>query len=476
MFIWTNEAWFASPGLTLAHQGFLGTTILASKGTWMDGIEQHTYWMPPVHLLIQAAWYKLFGFGLMALRSVSILSGVVALLAWYSAFSTLAANRGLALVATGIIATDYHFLMYAALGRPDMLCAALGSTAIALYLHYRTRSLRKALLLAHGFAAASCLTHPCGVLYASALVLLMLYYDRQHTGWRSIGLVATPYLAALASWGLYILQAPSQFVHQFTGNISGIASEFTDVTRGFLMASPLRALKWEYFRRYGGNFGWYSTGFVDRLPLYVLAVYTLAVACCLLVKQLRNHRGCRALLLVGSFEYLFMALFDGLKGSAYLVHTLPLCAAFLAFCIWFWAAKSRRAIWSLAPVLAFFVVVQIGTLIHDMISSTERWDYQSAVNFIRQARIPPQIIAGGEFAFEFGFESGMVDDPRLGYYTGQRPEFIAANPIDRGWVERSAVLYPEIHAYQVNLLANEYRVIFRNSHYTIYQRLHPQLH
>ncbi len=471
MFIWTNEAWFASPGLTLAHKGFLGTTILASKGTWMEGIEQHTYWMPPVHLLTQAAWYKLFGFGLVALRSISIVSGAVALLAWYSALSTLTVNRGLALLTTGIVATDYHFLMYAALGRPDMLCAALGSTAFALYLHYRTRSLPKALLLAHGFAAASCLTHPCGVLYAAALVLLMLYFDRRQTGWRSIGLVAAPYLVALGAWGLYILQAPSQFVHQFTGNISGIASEFADVNRGSLMMSPFRALKWEYFRRYAGNFGWNSTGFADRLPLYVLAVYTLAVAGCLLTKQLRNHPGCRVLLLVGAFEYLFMALFDGLKGSAYLVHTLPLCAAFLAFCIWFWIDKSRRITWAIAPILILFVAVQLGTLVHDMIYSTERWDYQSAVSFIRQTRIPPQIIAGGEFAFEFGFESGMVDDPRLGYYTGQRPEFIAANPIDRGWIERSAVLYPEIHAYQVKLLANEYRVIFRNSHYTIYQRL-----
>jgi len=169
----------------------------------------------------------------------------------------------------------------------------------------------------------------------------------------------------------------------------------------------------------------------------------------------------------------FMALFDGLKGSAYMVHTLPLCAAFLAFCVCFLIARSKRAAWALAPILTLFVAVQLGTLVHDMIYSTERWDYQSAVDFIRRTRIPPQIIAGGEFAFEFGFESGMVDDPRLGYYTGQRPAFIVANPIDRGWFERSAVLYPEIHAYQVKLLANEYRVIFRNSHYTIYQRLSP---
>ncbi len=472
MYIWTNEAWFASSGVTLAHKGFLGTTILASKGTWMDGIEQHTYWVPPVHLLLQAAWYKLFGFGLFTLRSISILSGAMALLAWYSALSSLGTGRGIALLAIGILATDFHFLLYAALGRPDMLCAALGATAFALYLHYRTRSLPKALLLGHGFAAASCLTHPCGVLYATGLLLLMLYYDRRQIGWRAMPLIAVPYLMALGAWGLYILQAPLQFVHQFTGNISGIAGEFSDVARGSLMTTPFRALKWEYFRRYGGNFGWYSSGFADRVPLYLLAVYTLAVVGCLLIRQIRNHPGCRALLFIGSFEYLFMALFDGLKGSAYLVHTLPLCAAFLAFCISYGIDKSRRSLWVLAPVLTLFIAVQLGTVIDGMFRSPQRWNYQAAVNFMREARIPSQIIAGGEFAFDLGFDSGMVDDPRLGYYSGQRPEFIAANPIYRRWIDRSAVLYPEIHAYQVKLLATEYRIVFRNSDYTIYQRVH----
>jgi len=248
------------------------------------------------------------------------------------------------------------------------------------------------------------------------------------------------------------------------------------VSRDSLLTTPIRALKWEYFRRYGNNFGWYSTGFLERLPLYILVVYTLAVAGCLLTKRLRSHPGCRALLLIGSLEFVFMALFDGLKGSSYLVHTLPLCGSFLAFCIWFWTSQSRRALWVVAPALTLFMAVQLETFVHEMVYSPERWDYQTAVDFMRQTMIPPQIFAGGEFAFELGFESGMVDDFRLGYYTGRRPEFIAANAVDRSWIERSAVVYPEIHAYQVKLLTNEYRVIFRNSHYTIYKRVNPQLH
>ncbi len=60
----TNEAWFASPALNLLHKGFLGTTIIEPSGTWLAGIERHTYWVPPAHLLLQTCWYGLFGFSL----------------------------------------------------------------------------------------------------------------------------------------------------------------------------------------------------------------------------------------------------------------------------------------------------------------------------------------------------------------------------------------------------------------------------
>jgi len=456
----------------MARHGYLGTTILESKGTWMDGIEQHTYWMPPVHLLLQALWYKLFGFGLLTLRSISLLAGTLALLAWYSVFGTLAGNRGIALIATGVLAIDSHFQMYGALGRPDMLCAALGSSGIAAFLHYREKSLRKALLLGHGFAAASCLTHPCGALYAVALMILMIYFEREQVGWRTIGWVAPAYLIALAAWGVYIAQAPAQFAHQFFGNISGIATEFTSASRGSLMTHPLRALRAEYGLRYAGNFGRYETG-LARLPLIALGVYTLAVFLCLVIRPLRNNRGCRALLLIGAFDYLFMAFFDGLKGSAYLVHTLPLCAAFLAFSLWFAATKARMrsARWVVFPMVVLFVGVELTTSARDIMDTPERWDYEAAVDFLHQHNVPANIVAGAEFAFAYGFDSGIIDDPRLGYYTGRRPEYIAANPIQRGWIQRSEELYPAIHAYQVRLLADEYRVVFHNSRYTIYQRI-----
>src|SRR5215831_3820524 len=117
-YIWDNEAWFASPAFTLIHKGYLGTAILESKGTWMEGIDRHTYWIPPVHPLLQTLWYRLAGFGLLQTRSLSILAGCAALLAWYRILGMLSGSRAVALTAIAIIATDPRFLTFASLGRP----------------------------------------------------------------------------------------------------------------------------------------------------------------------------------------------------------------------------------------------------------------------------------------------------------------------------------------------------------------------
>jgi len=55
-----NEGWFADPAIHLATQGFFGTTILDSSGTWLEGLDRHTYWILPLHPLALAAVYRVF--------------------------------------------------------------------------------------------------------------------------------------------------------------------------------------------------------------------------------------------------------------------------------------------------------------------------------------------------------------------------------------------------------------------------------
>ena len=471
--IWSNEAWFASPALTLLHEGYLGTIIVESKGTWMEGLDRHTYWIPPLHLLLQAVWYKVFGFGLISMRSLSMAAGFTLLLAWYWIVARLTASRGIALLAVVIAATDTRVLTFTALGPPDSLCAALGVLGWMAYLRWRDISLPRAILAGNSLAAASCLTHPCGELYAAGLLALTLYYDRGRLGWRNLAGIGLPYVVAVAAWGVYILQAPSQFVTQLLGNVPGVGAEFTGVRRLAGLTSPLAALKREYFLRYGYTFGYWSAERADRIQLFVLLIYTIGVAGCALTPSIRKDRGCRALLLLGALNYVTLAVFDGFKSSGYLLHTLPLATALLAIYARFLYSKAGE--WpvlhsAVTTVMIAFFAVQAFTLWRSFTYTPERQDYDRTLAFLRQAGAPPQIIAAGEFAFDLGFDTGMVDDWRLGYFSGKRPPFIVANAIYRGWFIQSATLDPKIHNYMVRLLRDEYHVAFETPTYTVYQR------
>src|SRR5277367_3681438 len=201
---WSNEAWCAIPAVNLAMRGYMGTTVLVSKGTWLTGIERHTYWMMPMHILVQAAWYKVVGFSLFRQRLLSVVFGVLALLSWFIAVLRLSGGYSAALIACLVIGFERNFLNAAASGRMDMMAAALGASSIAAFLQIRRQSLPAALLASHSLAAAAIFTHPCGVLVAAALVVTILYTLRSEKQLRlkfgDVAIACVPYFIGAGLW------------------------------------------------------------------------------------------------------------------------------------------------------------------------------------------------------------------------------------------------------------------------------------
>ena len=79
---WSDEGWFASPAYNLAYHGYMGTSILESvepRGQ-QKGIDKYTYWVMPLDIVAQAAWYRILGFGLFQMRMLSAFWGLVAIL------------------------------------------------------------------------------------------------------------------------------------------------------------------------------------------------------------------------------------------------------------------------------------------------------------------------------------------------------------------------------------------------------------
>lgn len=462
-----NEGWFADPAYHLLTTGSLRTTILESKGTWLTGIDRHTYWILPLHPLVQASWYKLFGFSLWSLRALSTAWGVVALGAWFLITSKLF-NRSLATVATLLIAVDYHFTLDAALGRMDMMCAALGFSGLAAFLWLRERSLPWSLFAACSLIAAACLTHPCGILAVFALVALALKLDRRRLTKVCLVSAILPFAIAAAAYGLYIARAPDDFWRQFTGNISGIAGESEGVKRFYALTSPFSAMKDELMFRYVSAFSagsdWSSP---FQLQIVVLIAYGGAVVSALVDKRLRQAPGVSTLLLLTSLTLVALCFLDGLKEKPYLVQTIPYLAALTAVWIWSWTERRPR----LRPwIVGVLVLAQVASTAAAFRENSYRGEYLSAADYLKAHAAPHDlIIGGGELAFIFGFDANLTDDARLGYFSGRQGRFYVQNRWYKEWLQTSAKTEPAARRHVQRLLDGHYQEVLRNPGYTIYE-------
>jgi len=470
----SNEAWFANPALTLITGHYLGTPILETSGTWLRGLERYTYWIVPLHILAQAAWYKVFGFGLFSLRLLSVAWGGVALAAWWVILRRLTGNRGISLLGLVLIGTDFTFVMNAATGRMDMMCAALGFAGLAAYLALREQNLAAAVLAGNALGAASGLTHPCGILPFAGLWFLILYFDRSRLRGRFLAIAAVPYLAGAAAWGAYILRNPSAFWAQFSGNVSGIAGEYSGASRLAGLHSPWAAIKAEILVRYLGNFGlsvrWTQAGHLKLLiPLaFIAGILVLSAR-----PQLRWQKGHRALLLLAAIYFFILTFFEGMKFGRYLVQTVPIFAAILAVAIHSCVANPFRFVprWLVIAGAVLLVGVQLSVVASQVHRNAYRRDYLTAVEFLKRRMSPQALIMGpGELAFQFGFEGQVIDDVRLGYYSRKTPDFVVVGDWYQKWFRTVAVRRPELYRYIERRLSEEYVEVFRNNEYIVYSR------
>lgn len=463
---WSDEAWFANPAWNLATKGFMGTTVLRTGEAWLRGIDRHTYWVMPLGLLAEAAWYKLFGFSLLKTRLLSAAWGLVALAAWYYFIKKLSHDKRLALLTAGLLATDYVFVSAASFNRMDMMSAALGFTAYAAYMALRERKLTLAIFASQGLTCLSGLTHPHGgTLTFVGLLFVTLYLDRARLRLPHLAAAVLPYLVGAACWGAYISQDPTTFLTQFKGNA-------TTGGRAAVLTHPWLGFKWEITRRYATAYGLgaHSTGHAGPIILksLVLVAYACALLGVLFVRRLRAARHVRVLIALVAIYFVALSIVDGQKLYYYLVHIVPLYTAVLA--VWLMWCWQRRVVprWALALAVMGLLVVQTGGLLYRMKVNTMQQGYAPTVAFLKERTTPQTLImASGDLGFGLGFDRNLVDDTRLGYYTGLRPDVIVVEEIYgenfKGWRTSE----PPLADHIARTLA-QYDLVFDRGGYQIY--------
>ncbi len=464
---WSDEAWFASPAFNLIARGTFGTSVLDPTASFrnnnLTGIHEHTYWITPLFPLAEAAWFRAMGYGLMQARYLSILWGLVALWAWYRLLQILTGDERVAVLALGLMAVDFTVAWASSVGRMDMMAAALGGAGLAAFLMLRGSNFTRAVLVSQSLVVAAGLTHPMAAGYACGLLALTLYSDWNRIRPRHILVAAVPYAVASVGWGLYIMQAPHDFVLQFGGNAA---------TRGLPITDPMAIFHSQIVVRFLYMFGMApDTGGFSHMKILILAAYAAGALGVVLSREIRGHKGIRSLLLVSGVTLLVMIALDREAQHHYLIHFVLWMISLTAVAgVWWWDRRNVPR-WTLVAGLVVVVMVQAATTGRRVSQRAYSTIYLATTNYLRErAQGKGTIMGSAELAFELG-DTGLVDDPRLGFRSGKRPDFIV---IDRNryaeWIPQYEQREPETYRYIRGMMDGEFHQVLENSEYRIYAR------
>jgi hypothetical protein len=458
---WVDEGWHGAPAWSLAFRGYMGTPCYVEAG--LKDIDRYTYWIMPIYPVAQAIWYRLFSFSLARMRALSILCGLLGLLAWTLFFRRLTEDGVGALLFMALMACDYINQTDVGTGRPDAMAFAFQAGAFAAYLHWREKNLRLAILLSQTLVVASGLTHPNGGMLSFLGVLWMaLYFDLRRIRPPHVAIAAIPYAAGALGWGAYIAKDPSAFVSQYGYQLG---------TRAGILTAPWMAVRNELVKRYLTNMGLaghspgsYGPHFLKAL---IFVAYAAGIAGLLAIPALRRQSASRFLLGLIGIYFLFYTFLEGTKAAYYFIYLVyPFTAVVVVFARWCWQnlARTRPLI---ALGLAGMFVIQVGGVAYRIRRDPYRREYLPAVDFLRARIQQGDLVMGShELGFTIGFQDNFVDDHLLGLETGKRADYIFVEEIYQGRFDTVRLKNPAEFAKLEERLA-QYRVIYDQNNYQV---------
>jgi hypothetical protein len=477
---WYDEGFVVNPAYALLTTGHPGVSVLDDSGPFlpfpkrinMRGIREHIYMEMPLHTVFLAAWFKVFGFGLVTARMFTALCGLIILLSWYCVVWRLTMNRAVAVAAFALMAVDYGFIWRCSEGRMDALSAAFGFGGLAAYLCLRESHFAQAVLWSHACIAASAFSHPNGgVLALAGLVFLSLYYDLRRIRPRYVALAVCPYLVAAACWGLYIAQDVATFKAQFL--LNAMQGGRLDTFR-----SPWSNLKREIVERYIGALGGLDLSnsprdsqVLRKLKLPIPISYWAGLAGVLSIGALRRQKGYRALIFLALIYFFVLAFTDGRKSQCYVVHIIPVFVALLAAAlVWIWE-KGRAYRVAAAAAAGMLCLIHVGGVFYRVKQDSYHRSYLPAIRFLQENSRSDQMIVGpGILGFGLRYPPNLLDDFRLGYLNGKTPDWIVVNEFYNSWFLELRAVEQDAYQFVRARLDNEFKPVYDRAGFVIYRK------
>jgi 4-amino-4-deoxy-L-arabinose transferase-like glycosyltransferase len=462
---WCDEGLMTHPAINLYRHGRLVSTTLIPTGfpyiRNIPSVNQYTFWLPPLYLTALAGWMQVGGDSIFWIRCFSAFCSLFLIWAVFQMVKVVSESYAAAMLAAVLVATDYTIILSAVTARPDMMTAALGYCATAVYLLLRPKSVRVAVFCAGTCVACACVTHPMGAVYTGGLILICCAYDWRRLTKSDVAIGILSYLVPFACWGLYVLESPSVFIQQIKAHVG-------PRTEG--LRSPINAILSDFVHRYWNYYAYASAGGLGRFKIVVLIIYLCGFAAAILVRDIRQRPVGRILILLIALYYVEIAVLDSFGWPHYMVHLIPLFAAVLAVVV-VWARSHVRLPSAALPVfLTAFIALQLGGHVLKLRANTYATEYVPTIRFLKQRASPQTVIVGGpELAFGLGEGYRLVADARLGVFSHVSPELIVLDPFHPGpsLFERSE---PEVAQATKELLANQFHVVATYGIYRILER------
>lgn len=446
-----DEGSFGNAAVLFGTQHILAMPM--RNRVWLPGLDTHLYVTPPLYFLGLSLWFKLFGVGIIIMRYFSVFWGVVGLVAWYLIVRVLTKDRWVALLSLTLIALNYDYINMTS-ERYDPMVAALNAAGMAAYLVLRERNFTAAVLMSNLVVAMACMTHPFGIFGFVGLAILWWSLDRQKISLKFLAMAATPYVLALAGWGLYIAQDPRLFWTQFHGNASG---------RLKYLFSPLAGLVAEVRDRYIILFGGWRPGVpvYMRIKILILVAIIVSICGCLWSAEIRRNLANRILLLLMGVWFLMLMLLEGDKLYNYLLHIWPIY--FVIAAVWL-GSLIRKGGWlryaSLAGV-GLFVIFAITSIAYRVRLNSYQNAFLPALRYLQSNVKESELVMGsGSFGFGLDFEKHILDDHQLGYTIREVPEYIVMDKQFSDQISAYERSKPEMYQYFQNLLSSKYQAVF----------------
>jgi 4-amino-4-deoxy-L-arabinose transferase-like glycosyltransferase len=461
-----DEGTFSDAAYNLSHHGFMGTTVLETAGTGLTRLDRHTYWVMPLYLIGQAAWMLVAPTSLFGVRLFSILWIPVSVFALYIFMRRIGCPEPPALFAAAFHGLSFVLIDTAKNARPDMMCQALGWSAMAVYAALRERSLVLALCAGNALVALAGLTHPNGILYFAGLWLMVFWLDRAKLRVIHFAAPALVYAALAAVWSIYIFQDPSAFVEQMRANSDHRLGEVA--WSSIHLPLPLRLVWGEIHDRYLAVFGLLSPIPLSRLKGLVLLTYVAALLA-LLTAPLRRQPATGLLASLLALFFVIQCVFNQ-KLGLYFIHIEPLYAAITglaAAALWSWRRGLPRLL--LAAWFLMLAGMQVSFAVTKAVSLSTAASQREVAGFLAsEARSARLIFGSACLIHTVGYDPRYRDDRYLGVRSGRHADVIVlADHLD-------ADLYLDLRLQKpadwekISQRLAEYRLVFSPPGYRVY--------